>query len=146
MHTCSHSCCNNPCFSSWTAIIADWTREIWHHPLFNSSTRLQFYNLILAFPLEAVAGSLQAHSKDSLLTWMQVLIKGWQARPGSACVFGIGAGLCNGIALLRYYPVFCWSESKVTLVRKHLVSVIPIPRHLQSGTSCHVRPRTRRDS
>lgn len=37
------------------------------HPPFNSSTRLHLQDLILISPPEALTGSLQTHSKDSVL-------------------------------------------------------------------------------
>lgn len=68
-HTSSHSSRNNPCFclDSWIATIAKKKNEIWPHPPFNSSARLQLQDLILTSSPEALTGSLQTHSKDSVL-------------------------------------------------------------------------------
>lgn len=79
------------------------------HPPFNSSTHPQLQDLILTSSPEALTGSLQTHSKDSVLASDAGLNQGLTGSSWFACVHACVR------ALLRYYSLVCMGHSGVTL-------------------------------
>lgn len=111
-HRNMHSRGSNPCFCSHTLGAQpsqgeDWKNEFCPYPPFNSSAHPQAQDLILTFAPGALTGSLQIHTKDSVLASdaglnQELTSSSWPALWMRVCMCEYE--VCDGCTLMGSQP------------------------------------------